>query len=132
MTIMAIAAAIGAGAGFLQGKEDKRVAAKQRKRESEIAKWTPWSGYQAQRVAEPQSIPSRMLQGGLTGAGFGQSINAFNYQNDLAQQNLAQNANSGYGVQGEVPRELPPNKRVAYNPYEDQLLAQNQYQNPYA
>jgi len=63
----------GAGLGFLKGQGDVENAKEARKREAEIARWSPWTGLAPQRV-EPGNVMYSAMQGGLTGAQFGKQF----------------------------------------------------------
>lgn len=81
--IMAIGAALGAGAGFMNfGEQEKQTAAarkdKQRLREIEAKreKWSPWSGQHGQSIADEKdpSMWANLLQGAGAGLGMGQQF----------------------------------------------------------
>lgn len=57
----------GAGLGFAKGQGDVEAAREARKREAEIARWSPWTNLAPQRV-EPGNVMYSAMQGGLTGA----------------------------------------------------------------
>lgn len=65
---------VGAGSGILRGIGQKEEAREARKREAEIAKWSPWTGMEAQRVANPNTFDP-IMQGALVGAAMGKSYN---------------------------------------------------------
>lgn len=105
----------GMAAGGLLKSEliDRPREDRQRQMQAEIARYSPWSGMQANPGAISEADPfGSALQGGMTGAAFGQNMdsaaaadktaaanakltdaqtNAFNTQNDYYQQKLAQN-----------------------------------------
>lgn len=64
----------GAGVGLLKGGVlDKNKEKRQRKQEAEIARYSPWTGMQAQRVQEADPLGSAM-QGAMGGAMLGQGL----------------------------------------------------------
>jgi hypothetical protein len=70
---IAIGLLAGAGLGFLKGQGDVENAKEARKREAEIARWSPWTGLAPQRV-EPGNVMYSAMQGALTGAQFGKQF----------------------------------------------------------
>ena len=63
----------GAGLGAVRSMQQEQQAKQDRKREAEIARWSPWSGMQAQRVGSPDYM-GNIMQGGMTGAMMGQAM----------------------------------------------------------
>lgn len=73
MAPLVLASLIGAGVGVGKGYLDQGRAARQRQTEAEIARWSPWTGIQAQRPQEADILGSG-LQGAFAGASFGQQF----------------------------------------------------------
>lgn len=66
---------IGGATGLLKHGMDSEAADRQRKLQGEIARYSPWTGMQAQAVKEP-SLVGNALQGAGAGAMIGQSYAA--------------------------------------------------------
>jgi hypothetical protein len=64
------------GAGAAKGALDQRQAGRQRKAEAEIARWSPWTGMQAQRVDDGPGILGGAMQGGVSGLGLMQGMSS--------------------------------------------------------
>ena len=84
----------GVGAGLVKGDLDKDKQKKDAKLQSEIARYSPWTGMQAS-APQQADMAGSALQGGMAGASFGQSWDqaeaqdAFqNKQLDLQKQQL--------------------------------------------
>ncbi len=75
-------AAIGAGVGLLKSNADRQRAERQRQMESEVARYSPWTGFAPQRVQEADPLGS-VMQGGMTGAMLGQGMAGADKQNAL-------------------------------------------------
>jgi hypothetical protein len=75
---------------------DKPAAKRQRKAEAEKARWSPWTGMQAQNVAEPDTLGAA-LQGGM-----GLGMLGANIQSAEGQQGLL-DAQKGY-FEGMTPQ----------------------------
>lgn len=63
----------GAGVGAMRSMQQEQQAKQDRKREAEIARWSPWTGMQAQRPGNPDYM-GNLMQGGMTGAMMGQAM----------------------------------------------------------
>ena len=70
---IAIAAIIGAAMGAQKNSADRQANRGKRERESEIARWSPWTGMQGQRI-DDKAIMGDIVKGGLAGASFGQGL----------------------------------------------------------
>lgn len=70
----------GLGLGYLQHKGNKAEADKQRNFESVKEAMSPWTGQHGNYVANPNAMGT-MIQGGLTGAQFGQGMQNAEAQN---------------------------------------------------
>lgn len=76
---------IGAGIGLLKNELiDKPEAARQRKMQAEIARYSPWTHMDAHPVANPNALNSA-LQFGSTGAAMGYGINKEGLNNAAAK-----------------------------------------------
>jgi hypothetical protein len=62
-------------AGGVKGQLDQQQAARQRKAEAEVARWSPWTGMAPQRVDEGSGVLGGMMQGGMAGLGAMQAFN---------------------------------------------------------
>lgn len=62
-----------AALGLARGMMDQKRASKERKQEAEIARYSPWTGMQAQRVKDADILGSTM-QGAMGGAMIGQAM----------------------------------------------------------
>jgi hypothetical protein len=54
-------------AGAAKGGLDQKAAAKKRKAEAEVARWSPWTGMSAQRVEDGPGVLGGAMQGGVSG-----------------------------------------------------------------
>lgn len=81
---LAIGALIGAGLGLLKGKGDKEQERRDRALAAETARWSPWTGMQAQ-MPQNVSMAGEVLKGGATGAMMGQGMGG---DTKLAQPNM--------------------------------------------
>jgi len=70
---IAIAAIIGAAMGAQKNSAERQANRGKRERESEIARWSPWTGMQGQRI-DDNAIMGDIMKGGLAGASFGQGL----------------------------------------------------------
>ena len=78
----------GTGLGILKGQKDRERENADRKVAAETARWSPWTGMQAQPVQRADQMGS-VMQGGLQGAAFGQGLEQRSaYQDWLAKQNV--------------------------------------------
>lgn len=87
-----------AALGAVKGEQDRQQARNDRKMEAEIARWSPWTGMQAQRVRDNSSPLGGALQGGVGGLGIMQAFQ-----------------NSGMGSQGASASSGTPLAGEAYN-----------------
>lgn len=63
----------GGGAGLLKNVFAQQAAGKQREAQAAVARYSPWTGMQAQMVEDPNMFGD-VLQGGAMGAMAGQSL----------------------------------------------------------
>jgi len=70
LAMAGIMAALGIGKSELV---DRPAAGRARKREAEVARWSPWTGMAPSRVGEADPFGSAM-QGGFSGAALGQAM----------------------------------------------------------
>jgi len=75
MDPMTIGLLIGAGTGVLRGEAQKEEARAARAREAEVARWSPWTKMEPQRVGQP-NMWDPIMQGALLGASFGKQFPA--------------------------------------------------------
>jgi len=76
-------AGIGAGVGLLKSEfVDRPRADRERRREGQIAQWSPWTGMQPNRVSEADPM-GLMMQGGMTGAMLGQGMARTDKMNEM-------------------------------------------------
>lgn len=127
--VMAVGAAAGAALGHMKGEREKRAADTKRKRdkkrESQIAKWTPWTGMQAARVSEQRVDPiNAMLQGGIVGAQMGQNVWSAGQFSPQATPNAVTNTPQAATPPG---KPMPPQM----NTYQAPPPAQYGQPNPY-
>ncbi len=64
---------IGAGLGVAKGIKDQQAEKRDRKTQAEMARWSPWTGVQAQPVKKADMMGS-IMQGGMAGASMGQMM----------------------------------------------------------
>lgn len=115
MALPVILGVAGAGLGALQYGQKKKEAAKQRELQAEIARWSPWSGMQAntQGTQDPNLV-GEVLTGATGLGGFGQSLGQYGQAQDLSQaqiQSLKSQSdlnqaqmNSKYPMYGPAPK----------------------------
>jgi len=100
---------IGAGAGLLKGVAiDQPRASAMRKVEAEKTRWSPWTGIQGQNVPDAD-IFGGVLQGGMTGASFGQGL-----ENQEMSKGLMDDMRNYYksNSPGSIWTQLPASNRM--------------------
>jgi hypothetical protein len=105
---------LGAAAGAAKAESDRRKAEAQRQTEGTIAAYSPWTGMQAQRVADPDAIGST-LQGASMGASMGQNMDAAKGAEALQASEIGKNnsqanyyqAQAGGGSAGAIGANAP-------------------------
>jgi hypothetical protein len=96
-------AAIGAGVGLLKSEMiDRPREQEQRRRNAEIARWSPWTGMQGEAVNPADPFGSSLTYG-LTGYSLGQNIEASGKAKDAAEAAKATQATSLQGGQSIAP-----------------------------
>lgn len=68
-----------AAAGAYKGSQDRAQEGRDRLAESEIARWSPWTGMAPQRVKGGSGAIGGAMQGGIAGAGLMQNMKAAGY-----------------------------------------------------
>lgn len=119
-------AAVGAALGYAKGEMvDRPRENRERRVAAETQRWSPWTGMQAGPIKAADSFGTT-LQGGMTGAALGQSMQASKlYQDQLAKQAAASAAaSSGAGAGANLGLTMPagyqgPQALVQPNPYQD-------------
>ena len=110
----------GAGLGAVRSMQQEQQAKQDRKREAEIARWSPWSGMQAQRVGTPDYMDN-IMQGGLTGAMMGQAMKrgktADPTSSDMAGEAGMAGDPNAVNYNGSNPNAMSP----YYNPWKSML-----------
>ena len=92
-------AAGGAALGAYNGYQDNKREQKDRQIAATTARYSPWTGMQAQPVQRSKGMLGGAAQGGLSGAMLGQNINSMNAQdNYLKSQTPADAAAATPGV----------------------------------
>lgn len=89
-------AAIGAGLGLAKSElVDRPRSERERRREAEIARWSPWTGMAANRPADADAV-GNMMTGGMTGGLLGQGMAQTDRMNELmASQKALLDAQTG-------------------------------------
>lgn len=90
----------GMAAGAYKGWEDKQKEKRQRKQAAQIARWTPWTGMQPNQIQEADMTGS-VIQGGLTGASLGQSMDTNAAYQDWLKKSAAASASGGGAPSGQ-------------------------------
>jgi hypothetical protein len=65
-----------AGAGAIKGQKEEAQAKRDRQMEAEIARWSPWTGMQPQRVHDGPGVMGNAIQGATSGLSMMQNVNA--------------------------------------------------------
>ena len=71
---MWIPMAAGAGLGLVKGIDESMKADKERERQAEIQRWSPWTGLQGRSVQDPSlagNVAQGLFAGGMAGKMFG-------------------------------------------------------------
>lgn len=91
-------AMIGGGVGLLKGElVDRPREQRERNYQSVVARYSPWTGMQPTPPKEADPFGSA-LQGGMTGAMLGQSMQTTDLQNQLMQKQLQSGASPWMGM----------------------------------
>lgn len=113
-----------AAIGYLDKKEQREQAGRDRQAEAEIARWSPWTGMAPQRVGSPGSSFGGAAVGGLQGASFVQSIDAAKAaQAKNAETKDTNTGNSG----GETALTSQPAPQQNMSMEDPNVLAQRRY-----
>ena len=71
---MWIPMAVGAGLGVAKQANESAIADRERKRQAEIQRWSPWTGLQGKQVQSPSlfgNVAQGAFAGGMAGNAFG-------------------------------------------------------------
>lgn len=128
--MLAIPAAM-AAMGYLEKKAQREQAERDRKAEAEIARWSPWTNMQPQRVGSGGSTLGGAVAGGLQGASFMQSMKAAGYGKDApvekTGESWAGNEVNNLNAQPTQPEQMQQ-PGMSERPFENTAVA---YQQPY-
>lgn len=100
---------IGGGLGFAKGQGDIESAREARKREAEIARWSPWTGLAPQRIDQPNVLGSAM-QGALAGGQFGKQFGSStpDITSKGSETALTESPNAPYLTEAEYAQKIQP------------------------
>lgn len=122
--MLAIPAAM-AAMGYMEKKAQREQAGRDRMAEAEIARWSPWTKMQPQRVGSGESALGGAVAGGLQGASFMQSMKAAGYGKGEAK--TADSGSEAGSTGGSTALASQPAPQQSMSMEDPNVLAQRRY-----